>query len=179
MEGDKRGKNQKLMLQILVPIFIAAVVAGIWFVKQAEKTRDIPAPSNPDFALNATGAFELDRLKSYGLPILLEFGNDFCGPCWEMKPIIEKLNRDLQGRAIIKYIDTYQYAELADRFPISGLPSQVFYDAAGHAYSPANPNHPWMTLYRPEDPAKPSFTIHKGTITEAELLDILYAMGMK
>ena len=117
---------------------------------------------NPDFALHADDSFDLEQLKSYGLPIVIEFGNDFCAPCWEMKPIVEELNEELRGKAIIKYVDTYHYPEIKAGFPISAIPTQVFYDSEGNPYDPENPNHPWMNPYNDPETGLPEFTTHLG-----------------
>jgi thioredoxin 1 len=96
-----------------------------------------------------------------------------------MKPIIEELNEQFRGEAIIKYVDTYKYPEIKDGFPISGIPTQVFYDSEGNPYQPENPNHPWMNSYNDPETGQPEFTTHLGLISKEELLDILYAMGME
>jgi hypothetical protein len=68
-------------MKITVPIIIIAVVAGIWFAKNwtegsatGKNPSDNPAgitDANPDFDLNVTEEIDLNKLKSYGLPIVM------------------------------------------------------------------------------------------------------------
>lgn len=54
---------------------------------------------NPDFSLYVTEKIDLEKLKSYGLPIIIDFGADSCIPCKEMAPVLLELNAGLRGKA--------------------------------------------------------------------------------
>lgn len=172
-------KNNKIIIRVIVPVLIMCVIGVIWFLKNAPDDTVYVEPDNHDFSFYADETFDLERLKSYGLPIIIDIGNEFCSPCWEMKRILRELNEELQGKAIIVYIDNYEYKEVAAPFPISGIPTQFFYDSNGIAYNPENPNHPWMNQYYSLETGEPTYTAHKGLISKEELLEILLAMGMQ
>jgi thioredoxin 1 len=61
-----------------------------------------------DFSLFVTEPIDFDRLTSYGIPIMIDFGADSCVPCKEMSPVLKKLNAELQGKAIIRFIDVWK-----------------------------------------------------------------------
>ncbi|MDD2351172.1 MAG: thioredoxin family protein, partial [Synergistaceae bacterium] len=95
MDKDKR-KSISVKL-IIISIVIVAVFAIYIYKQQNEKNLiDYAAGGNPDFALK-TKTLDLEKLKSYGLPILIDFGADSCVPCKEMAPVLEKLNKEYQG----------------------------------------------------------------------------------
>lgn len=83
-------------------------VGSIWVFKDANNSESIDNStgaisdnSNPDFVLNVTEKIDMEKLKSYGLPIVIDFGADSCIPCKEMEPVLKELNTDLQGKAMM------------------------------------------------------------------------------
>lgn len=177
---DAYDKKKKIA-KIFVPILILLVVAGIWFAKESQ--RDMGSgpegEGNPDFALVVTENLDLEALKSYGLPILLDFGSESCPPCRELAPTIEKLNKDLQGKAIIKYMDVWESPELAEGYPIRVIPTLMFFDKDGNPYVPENPEASQMILYSDKVTDAHVYTAHEGGMTEEQILDILVEMGME
>ncbi len=182
MENQQREiTNNKKAAKILVPLLIVLVIVSIWFVKDSQRNTDgeQPANGNPDFALNVTESLDLEHLKTYGLPIVLDFGSESCPPCREMAPTIEKLNRDLQGKAIIRYMDVWESPELAEGYPISVIPTLMFFDKDGNPYLPPDSETTQMILYSTRDTEEHVFTAQEGIMTEDEIRSILVEMGME
>lgn len=100
-------------------------------------------------------SFNLETLTSYGLPILLDFGAEWCGPCQLMYPILEELNDMLRGKAIIKYVDIDEYPEIADGFNFALIPTQYFITKDGEIYK-----------------------THTGILSKEDAINILKEMGM-
>ncbi|MEA5030800.1 MAG: thioredoxin family protein [Sphaerochaeta sp.] len=179
--------SKKNLVRILVSFVIVIVIIGLWLVKNhgAENIAELDgqgsvakAPTNPDFALDVTEPLDLDRLKSYGLPILLDFGADSCAPCKEMAPILKDLNARLQGKAIIRFIDVWKYPELANGFPIRVIPTQMFFDMEGKPYVPSDPSDSQLLMYIHKDTEEHLFTAHEGGMTEAMIMEALGEMGL-
>jgi thioredoxin 1 len=171
-------KNNRLYIKIIIPVLIVAVIAVIWFVKNADKSPEITT-DNPDFTLHATEEFDLEKLKTYGLPIMIDFGAGYCEPCKEMAPVLEKLNKELQGKAIIKYVDVQKYPELAKDYPITYIPTQVFLDKEGKPYTPSDPQASQMNMYSLKDTDEHALTAHVGGMTEEMILEALKEMGLE
>lgn len=173
---QKEGVSKNSIFKIIVPILIVAIIGGIWLFKNADKS-SATTDTNPDFALHVTEELDLEQLKSYGLPIMIDFGADSCIPCKEMAPILAKLNYELRGKAIIKFVDVWKYKEFKKGYPINLIPTQVFFDKYGKPYTPADPQASHMMIYK--NGIEPVFTTHEGGMTEERILAVLKDMGLE
>ncbi len=63
----------------------------------------------------------LDAPKN--VPVLVDFWATWCGPCRVLKPILEKLADEYQGRFILAKVETDANPELAADFGIRGVPT--------------------------------------------------------
>ncbi|MEO1767849.1 thioredoxin [Thiobacter aerophilum] len=63
----------------------------------------------------------LDAPKN--VPVLVDFWATWCGPCRVLKPILEKLAEEYQGRFILAKVETDANPELAAQFGIRGVPT--------------------------------------------------------
>ena len=68
---------------------------------------------------------------SQPLPMMIDLGANACKACKEMKPILEKAERDYQGRAVVKFIDVWANRDESAKYGIRTIPTQIFYDASG------------------------------------------------
>lgn len=89
------------------------------------------------------------------LPVLLDFGRGQCIPCKMMKPILDALAKELDGKVEVKIIDVGEEPEKAYQFGIRLIPTQVFLDATG------------KEIYR-----------HEGFMGKEEILAILKEKGV-
>lgn len=131
--------------------------------------------SEKDFELEADESFDLEKLKSYELPIILDFGADYCAPCREMKPILKKLNEELRGKAIIKVCDVMEYPELCEGYDVSLIPTQIFINSDGTAFTPKNYGELGLNLVKDKN-GKHIYTSHVGYLSEEDLKNIIKEM---
>ncbi|WP_243122150.1 thioredoxin family protein [Clostridium thermarum] len=195
--NDKRNKNT--VIRIAVPVILICIVAGIWFLKNNEKEKgsrpiannsnaitdnalpnnDEAPKKNADFELHVTEKINIEKLKSYGIPIIIDFGADSCIPCKEMAPVLKELNEELQGKAIIKFVDVWKYQSLAEGYPVSLIPTQILIDAKGKPYNPKNPDEMGLTMYSLKETGEHVFTVHEGGMTKEQMLKVLKEMGLE
>lgn len=178
------------LLKIIILAGIVLIVAGIWFLKNADtgsksqlsprntSSKNLVTPNNDeDFVLEAT-SIDLDALKEYGIPIIIDFGADSCVPCKEMAPVLKTLNEGMQGKAIIKFVDVWKHGEVANDFPIQVIPTQVFINADGTPYVPSDDIELQFDMYSYRDTGEHAFTVHQGGLTEAQMRAVLTDMGV-
>jgi len=178
-DEDARKSKKGMAVKIIIPILFVCVIAGIWAVKNNKKDTAAVVGDNADFALLVTEKIDLEKLKSHGLPIIIDFGADSCIPCKEMAPVLKELNAELQGKAIIRFVDVWKYQDFAEGYPISVIPTQIFIDASGKPYTPKDTEASQMKIYSSKDTGEHVFTAHEGGITKEQLLSELKKMGLK
>ena len=170
--------NKQNLIRVAAAVLIILIVAGIWYVKNRSEQENDIGSDHPDFVLEAT-EIDLEQLKSYGLPIIIDFGADSCDPCKEMAPVLEELNAELRGKAIVKFVDVWKYPEAAKGYPLSLIPTQMFFDKDGKPYTPSDPAGLGMTMYETNDTKEHIFTMHEGGMTKEQLLFVLKEMGLE
>lgn len=174
--------DKRKLIRIIVPIFIVIVIAGIWVFKNSNPGLAVSVTPNnsQDFVLESE-AIDLDALAAYGLPIIIDFGSDSCIPCKEMAPVLEAMNAEMQGIAIIKFVDVWKHAEAADGFPIQVIPTQVLINTDGTPYVPSeamDDSDIEFSMYSYNETGEHAFTIHQGGLTEDQMRAILTDMGV-
>lgn len=175
---EKPESNRKL----LVLLFIFLAIAAVWMLKNSEKQSAVIEMSSEagagDFALHVTESLDLEKLKSYGLPIIIDFGADSCIPCKEMAPVLVELNQEYRGKAIVKFVDVWKYQKLGEGYPLRAIPTQVFIDASGKPFQPEDPAKHRMTMYASNESGEHVFTVHEGGMTKDQLVAVLKEMGV-
>lgn len=66
-----------------------------------------------------------------GMVTLVDLGANSCIPCKMMAPILEKLEKEYQGKAAIIVVDVWKDKEPVKRFGIRAIPTQIFFDKDG------------------------------------------------
>ena len=166
-------------IKIAMVFTIILVVTSIWFIKNNDK-KFLADPNQllADFSLQAS-SIDLEKLKSFGLPILIDFGADSCIPCKKMAPVLTELNRKYQGKVIIKFVDVWKYPEAVKGFPFKLIPTQFFFTSKGEPMLPETTLPFDVTAISRNEDGKHIFTTHQGGLTKEQFESAFEKMGMK
>jgi thioredoxin 1 len=88
---------------------------------------DTTSPSGLDLA-----AIPLEEALSSGLPTLAEFGRGVCVPCKAMKPILEELATEYEGKLNVVIVEIDDHMDQVRQYEIMVIPTQIFFDSKGN-----------------------------------------------
>ncbi|NQV17792.1 MAG: thioredoxin family protein [Armatimonadetes bacterium] len=97
----------------------AEIVLNEEWIKIQQKSK----PKNP-----LTEAFNT------GKPTVLDIGASSCIPCKMMKPIFEELEKEYEGKANILLLEISDYRDIANKYKVRVIPTQIFFDKNGNQY---------------------------------------------
>lgn len=183
-------KKKTLIIRIAVVSVIILVIAGIFIFKTVNNKGEVTAPNTTSQTQNGSSnsyplkitKTDLEEIKAYGIPTVIDFGSDSCIPCKQMAPVLETLNTEWQGKAAVQFMDVWKYTDGVQDFPVSVIPTQVFFNADGTPYVPSDSiqnSIEGLTMYTDKTTGEHVFTVHQGGITEEEMRQIFAEMGVE
>lgn len=98
----------------------------------------------------------VSNIPAKGMVTMVDLGAKHCIPCKMMAPILEKMEKKYDGKAVIHFYDVRENSEPAERFRIRAIPTQIFFDKEG------------KEVYR-----------HLGFMEEADIIRQFDKMGVK
>lgn len=98
---------------------------------------------------------DLNRLPVEGMVTMIDLGAKKCVPCKMMAPIMEKMEKQYEGKAAIVFIDVWENRDQATKYGVKAIPTQIFYDKTG------------KETYR-----------HVGFFSEKAIVAVLHSMGI-
>lgn len=136
-------KRQALGLAVAV-LLVLLLMAGI-----------VVAHHRGGLPLAALPAQEAPVVSTGSLPRLLDLGAATCEACKQMAPALEAVERKLQGKVIVEFVDVAQNPSYAQKYEVIAIPTQLVFDASGKQVGR-----------------------HEGAMTEAETLAFLKRLGV-
>ena len=70
--------------------------------------------------------FEAEVLNS-GIPVIVDFWAEWCGPCRMVGPIIDELATEYDGKVIIGKLDVDNNDDVVTQFGIRNIPTILFF----------------------------------------------------
>jgi len=93
---------------------------------QQTETRNPSEFSDLDVA-----AIPLEQALSSGQPTIAEFGRGICVPCKAMKPILEELATEYEGKLNVVIVEIDDHMDQTREYEIMAIPTQIFFDSSG------------------------------------------------
>lgn len=60
------------------------------------------------------------------LPVILDIGATWCGPCKALAPIVDELAEELAGRVVVAKVDVDEAPGIASQFRVRNVPTVLF-----------------------------------------------------
>ncbi|MFQ5720425.1 MAG: thioredoxin [Acidobacteriota bacterium] len=61
-------------------------------------------------------------------PVMADFSAAWCGPCKKLKPVVEELAGEYDGRVDIVHVDVDEARQTASRYGVMSVPTLLFFD---------------------------------------------------
>jgi thioredoxin 1 len=61
------------------------------------------------------------------LPVLVEFGADWCAPCKRLEPLLERFQQENSGRIRLAHLNVDQASSVAMRYQVQSLPTLILF----------------------------------------------------
>ena len=61
------------------------------------------------------------------LPVLVEFGAEWCGPCRQIEPVLEQLADEWQNRVRLAKVDVDESVNLTMQFQVMSVPTLILF----------------------------------------------------
>jgi thioredoxin 1 len=68
-----------------------------------------------------------EKVLESDIPVLVDFWAAWCGPCRMVGPIIDELNTEYEGKAVIAKMDVDQNQEFAAKYGVRNIPTVLFF----------------------------------------------------
>lgn len=59
--------------------------------------------------------------------VLVDFYADWCGPCRMMTPVLERVAKDVKGKAVIAKLDIDNAQRVAAQFQVNSIPTLILF----------------------------------------------------
>ncbi len=76
------------------------------------------------------GGYDSFRLQP-GKVVVIDFHADWCGPCRQLGPILEKIASDHGGKILVGKVNVDEYREIAAKEGVQGIPDVRIYRDGG------------------------------------------------
>lgn len=108
---------------VVLAVLIVAIATAVALRQGRGPTSQVAAsPESPATASSA---------PANGVPRLLELGSETCIPCKAMQPVLAELRATYPGRLQVDFVDVRKQREVAERYAIEAIPTQIFFDSKG------------------------------------------------
>jgi len=67
-----------------------------------------------------------ETVKQSNLPVMMDIGATWCGPCKALAPIVEEIGAEYEGRAMVCKVDVDDAPGIAGEFRVRSVPTVLF-----------------------------------------------------
>jgi thioredoxin len=132
----KRFGHDISHIRPLVAVFAIFLFMGMVSCKN-DTSKQAPSAADKSVINSIEDANQLNKIleKSKERLLLLDFYADWCPPCKELAPILEKIAKEKSATVTIYKINIDRNRELSDSFRITGIPHVAFFKNKENVFS--------------------------------------------
>lgn len=67
-----------------------------------------------------------DEVKTSNLPVMMDIGATWCGPCKALAPIVEEIAAEYEGKAMVCKVDADESPAISSEFRVRSVPTVLF-----------------------------------------------------
>lgn len=79
------------------------------------------------FTFTVNSANFQEQVLNATLPVLVEFGADWCPPCKMIAPFVEDIARKYQGSLLVGLVNDDNDPDISPRYDVMGLPTLILF----------------------------------------------------
>lgn len=113
------------VMKIIVLVLIILSIISIFIYKKIINSEKVKVEMKSDEKNQDVGIYSANTSK---VVKMLNFVQDGCPPCKQMKSLILELKQEYEGRVEIEELDIYLNSNLAEKYDIMYTPTQIFLD---------------------------------------------------
>lgn len=108
--------------------------------EQNNKSADISLTTQKEKSTNRDSASEQGKWEKQttimtNKPMVVDFFATWCGPCKQLAPILDEIEKNHKGEVIFKRVDVDQEPDLAQEFRVEAIPLLLFITPTGEYQS--------------------------------------------
>ncbi|QAR31243.1 thioredoxin [Ornithobacterium rhinotracheale] len=69
----------------------------------------------------------INEVLSSELPVMVDFWAEWCGPCRMIGPIVDEINREFEGKAVVGKVNVDNNPDTAAQYGIRNIPTILFF----------------------------------------------------
>ena len=133
---NKRSGHDIFNIRPIIAVFIIFFFTSMVSCKN-DTSNQAQSPVKKSVINSIQNADQFNKIleKSKERLLLLDFYADWCPPCKELAPILEKIAREKSATVTIYKIDIDRNQELSNSFRISGIPHVAFFKNKENVFS--------------------------------------------
>jgi len=114
---------------LIAGLLLGAGAALLGFMAWDSSSKREHASAGSGAVIELTAANWRSEVLESKVPVVVDFGATWCGPCRDLAPTIDRLAERYKGKVKVCKVDVDKASDIAREYGISGIPNVMIFDA--------------------------------------------------